>query len=64
MSPPSPTAHHMLLRKVVAACVAMLDCLQKRVLGGVFLVICFSLPAPADLAEHYQGEEQNHDMPL
>lgn len=38
-SPPPP--HHTLLGKVVAACVAMLDCLQRTLLGGVFLLIFF-----------------------
>lgn len=39
---PPPRHTRALLRKAVAACVAMLDCLQGTLLGGVFLLI-FSL---------------------
>lgn len=55
---------HALLRKAVAACVAMLDCLQRTLLGSVFLLIFFLFLSwyPSLKMTILSGEQQNHDM--
>lgn len=62
---PLPPTHHLLLRKAVVACAAMLDCLQRTVLGGVLLSSFSSCTGgPRWRWQYYQGEQQNHNMPL
>jgi len=56
--PPHPRTHTH-THTSVAICVAMLDCLQRTLLGSVFRLI-FLIPWSWQC---YLGEQQNHDVP-